>query len=151
VTELTPHDVRVIATRTVPQGIGALLAFNFEADLETNVGAMDHAAGAVHTIEVTRAVRDADVDQVSVRAGQMMGIYDGDVVVATESADDAVVRSLDHAQVDALEIVTIYYGADATDADAHTLAGRLREAHPGLNVEVMAGGQPHYPFMVSLE
>ena len=98
---------------------------------------MDQAASAVHTIEVTRAVRDAEVDEVSVTRGQMMGIYDGDVVVATDSADEAVLRSLDPAPVDALEIVTIYYGADATEADAQALAGRFREAHPGLDVEVV--------------
>jgi len=151
VDELTPHDVRVVATSTVPQGVGALLAFNFEADLETNVSAMEHAASAVHTIEVTRAVRDAEVDQVHVRAGQMLGIFDGQVVAATDSAEEAVLRSLELASVDALEIVTIYFGADGSEAEAQALAGRLREAHQGLDVEVVDGGQPHYPFVVSLE
>jgi DAK2 domain fusion protein YloV len=151
VDELTPHDVRVVATKTVPQGVGALLAFNFEADLETNVAAMEHAARAVHTIEVTRAVRDAEVDQVQVRAGQMLGIFDGQAVAVTDSAEEAVVRSLELASVDALEIVTIYYGADATEPEAQALARRLRAAHEGLDVEVVDGGQPHYPFVVSLE
>jgi len=149
--ELTPHEVRVVATSTVPQGIGALLAFNYEADLDTNVVAMEHAVSAVHTIEVARAVRDADVDGIHVRTGQALGIFDGRVAVAADSIDEAVLRSLDLAPVDSLEIVTVYYGADETEAGAHALAARVRDAHQGLNVEVLGGGQPHYPYVVSLE
>jgi fatty acid kinase len=149
--ELTPHDVRVVATQTVPQGIGALLAFNFESDLETNVAAMEHAVSAVHTIEVTRAVRDAEVDGIAVRSGQMLGIYDGQVAVASESAEQAVLGSIGLAPIDALEIVTVYFGADGTEAEAQGLAARVRESHPGLDVEVLEGGQPHYPYVLSLE
>jgi uncharacterized protein len=151
VDELSPHDVRVVATNTVPQGVAALLAFNFEADLETNVQSMEHAASAVHTIEVTRAVRDADVDRVQVRAGQLLGIFDGEAVAVADTADDAALRCLEQASVDALEIVTVYYGADATEDDAQALAARIRAAHQGLDVEVVEGGQPHYPYVVSLE
>jgi uncharacterized protein len=151
VQELTPHAIRVISTETVPQGIGALLAFNFQADLDTNATAMEQAAHAVRTIEVTRAVRDAEVDGVQVRAGQMLGIYDGHVAVTADSTDDALLLTLGRAPVDSFEIVTIYYGADATEEAASGLAARVREAHPGLAVEVVLGGQPHYPYVVSLE
>jgi DAK2 domain fusion protein YloV len=151
VQELTPHRVTVIPTETAPQGIGALLAFNFQADMQTNVGAMAQAAHAVHTVEVTRSVRDAEIDGVQVHAGDMLGIYDGRVVGVSATADDALLRTFDHAPVDALEIITIYYGADATESDAQGVAGRIRAAHPGLAVEVVAGGQPHYPYVVSLE
>jgi DegV family protein with EDD domain len=106
---------------------------------------MEQAAHAVHTIEVTRSVREADIDGIHVAAGQMLGIYDGQVVVATDSGDAALLRCFDHAPVDSLEIVTIYYGAGATDAEAQATASTLREAHPGLAVEVVHGGQPHYP------
>src|SRR4029078_11383502 len=99
VAELTPHDVRVVPTTTVPQGIGALLAFNYQADLDTNVTAMEHATTAIHTIELTRAVRDAEVDDVHVVAGQMMGIYDGQVVVAADSIEEALLPSITHAPV----------------------------------------------------
>jgi dihydroxyacetone kinase-like predicted kinase len=151
VAEMTPHDVRVIPTTTVPQGIGALLAFNFQADLDTNVTAMEHATRAIHTVEITRAVRDAEVDDIQVTAGQMLGIYDGKAAIAADSVEEALLRSLNLAPVDALEIVTLYYGADSTEEGANALAARVREAHPGLDVEVVAGGQPHYPYIVSLE
>jgi DAK2 domain fusion protein YloV len=151
VKELTPHPVEVVPSETVPQGIGALLAFNFQADLASNVAAMQQAARAVHTIEVTQAVRDAEVDGVQVRTGQMMGIYDGKVTTVAGSADEALLGAVGQAPVEHLEIVTIYYGAAASEADAQAVAARIREAHPGLAVEVVAGGQPHYPFIVSLE
>jgi DAK2 domain fusion protein YloV len=149
--ELTPHRIEVVPTETAPQGIGALLAFNFQADLQTNVEAMTQAAHAVHTIEVTRAARDAQVDGLAIRSGHFLGIYDGKVVAADESADRTVLRALDHAPMGSLEIVTIYYGQGAASTAAHALAGAIREAHPGLAVEVVAGGQPYYPYVVSLE
>ncbi|MCA1645095.1 MAG: DAK2 domain-containing protein [Chloroflexi bacterium] len=151
VQELTPHRLTVVPTETAPQGIGALLAFNFQADMQTNVGAMEQAARAVHTIEVTRSVRDADIDGVQVQSGDMLGIYDGHIVGVSATADDALLRTFEHAPTGALEIVTIYHGADATEADAHNVAHRIRADHPGLAVEVVAGGQPHYQYVVSLE
>jgi DAK2 domain fusion protein YloV len=151
VQELTTHKVSVVPTETAPQGIGALLAFNFQADIETNVEAMAQGAHAVHTVEVTRSVRDAEVDGLHLKAGQMLGIYDGRIVTAASTADEALLTALEHAPVAGLEIVTIYFGAAASESEAQAAAGRLREAHPGLAVEVVEGGQPHYPYVVSLE
>jgi fatty acid kinase len=151
VTELTPHKVIVVPTETAPQGIGALLAFNFQTDMATNVEAMEQAAHAVHTVEVTRAVRDAEMDGLAIKAGDMLGLYDGRIVATADNPAAALLRALDTAPTDGLEIVTIYYGAGATEAEAQTVAGHIREAHPGLAVEIVEGGQPHYPFVVSLE
>jgi dihydroxyacetone kinase-like predicted kinase len=143
--------VAVVPTETVPQGIGALLAFNFQADMQTNVEAMEQASHGVHTVEVTRSIRDAEVDGVQVKSGDMLGIYDGHIVATTASADEALVRAIEHGSVEALEIVTIYFGAGASEREGQAVAARIREAHPGLEVEVVTGGQPHYPYVVSLE
>ncbi len=151
VQELTPHSLTVIPTKTAPQGIGALLAFNFQADMQTNVSAMDQAAHGVHTIEVTRAVRDTDVDGVAVKSGDLLGVYDGRIVVVTASAEEALLGALAHATVEGLEIVTIYHGFGASEDQAQAVAAKIRKDHPGLDVEVVEGGQPHYPYVVSLE
>jgi DAK2 domain fusion protein YloV len=151
VQELTAHRVAVVPSETVPQGIGALLAFNFEADMQTNVAAMEQAAHSVHTVEVTRSVRDAEIDDVNVKSGEFLGIYDGRAVVARTAAEDALLEALSHAPLEGLEIVTIYYGAGASPDRAEAVASQIREAHPGLDVEVVEGGQPHYPYIVSLE
>ena len=151
VQELTPHTVSVVPTETVPQGIGALLAFNFQADMQTNVTAMEQAARGVHTIEVTRAVRDADVDDIQVHAGEFLSVYDGRAVAAADTAAPALMSALTFAPIDDMEIVTIYFGAGAADSEVQAVAAAIREAHPGLAVEVVEGGQPHYPFVVSIE
>lgn len=151
VQELTPHSVAVIPTETVPQGIGALLAFNFQSDMQTNLAAMEQAAHAVHTIEVTRSVREAEVDGLSVKQGEFLGIADGRVVASAASADEALVSGLTQTPINDMEIVTIYFGRNATSEGTEAVAARIREAHPGLAVEVVEGGQPHYPYVVSLE
>ena len=151
VQELTPLSVTVVPTETAPQGISALLAFNFQADVQTNVEAMEQAARAVHTVEVTRSVRDAEVDGVPVKVGDMLGLYDGRIVETADTPNLALVRAFEHASIDALEIVTIYYGAGASADSARSIAADMRAAHPGLAVEVVEGGQPHYPYVASLE
>jgi uncharacterized protein len=105
----------------------------------------------VRTVEVTRSVRDAEVDGVQVRAGHMLGLYDGRVLLTDPSPDRALLRVLEQVATDSLEIVTIYYGQDATEAQAEAVAERIRQEHPALAVEVVAGGQPHYPYVASLE
>ncbi|HEY2593365.1 MAG TPA: DAK2 domain-containing protein, partial [Chloroflexota bacterium] len=151
VQDLTPHAVGVIPTETVPQGIGALLAFNFQSDMQTNQAAMEQAAHAVRTIEVTRSVRDAEVDGVSVKDGEYLGIADGRVVTSASSADDALLTALATTPVADMEIVTIYFGGGASSESTEAVAARIRDDHPGLAVEVVEGGQPHYPYVVSLE
>jgi DAK2 domain fusion protein YloV len=151
VQQLTPHTVTVIPTETAPQGIGALLAFNFQADMQTNVAALQQAARAVHTIEVTRAVRDAEIDDIDVISGDVLAMYDGRVVASTSSADEALLEALAHAPIESMEIVTIYYGVGASEEQARAVAARIRADHPGLDVEVLEGGQAHYPYVVSLE
>jgi uncharacterized protein len=151
VQELTPHRVAVIPTKTVPQGIAALLAFNFQADMQTNLTAMEQAAHAVHTIEATRAVRDAEVDGVSVKSGDFLGLSDGDVVVSAASLEEVVLAALAHSHVEEMEIVTVYYGAGVSQHEAEAIAARIRGDHSGLAVEVVEGGQPHYAYIVSLE
>jgi DAK2 domain fusion protein YloV len=147
----TPHTIEVVPTESVPQGIGALLAINFDADLATNVDAMRRAARAVRTVEVTRAVRDAEVDGIAVHIGDWLGIFDSRVVAAAGSPEAAGLQAIQHAPLDTLEVVTIYYGADSSEAPARHLAEQVRAARPGLEVEVVAGDQPHYPYVVSLE
>jgi dihydroxyacetone kinase-like predicted kinase len=81
----------------------------------------------------------------------MLALYDGQIVGASATADAALELAFRRAPAEELEIVTIYHGSEATKDQAQSVAARIREAHPGLDVEVVEGGQPHYPFVVSLE
>lgn len=148
---LTPHQIAVVPTRSLPAGVAALMAFNFEADLETNVELMTAAAQAVRALEVTRAVRDVDLDGVQVKAGQHIAILDGKIVAAARSAERAALQALPSVGAERFELLTIYRGADAAEAEADELAEQVRERYPNLQIEVHHGGQPHYPFILALE
>jgi len=149
--ELTKKRLRVVETRSVAQGIAALLALNQDEELEANVEAMEEARLGVRTIEVCRAVRSTSVRGVKVREGQIIAIVDDELRLAAETAEEGVLRALEGVEAQGASLVTLYYGADTKQEDAESLSGRLREAFPGYDVEVVYGGQPHYNYIVSLE
>jgi hypothetical protein len=119
---LTKKSMRVVRTRSIPEGIAALLALNQDVDLEANVRAMEEVREGVRTIEVCRAVRSTS----------LQGTLEG-LVGAGGS------------------LVTLYYGAETGPAQAEALAEQLRERYSAYEVEVVFGGQPHYQYIVSLE
>ncbi len=149
---LSGKQVELVASRTLPQGLAALLAFNYQADLAANAQAMRAAVGRVCTGEITTAVRDATVDGVSVRAGQTIGLLDGALVAAGEAPAEVVAQLLERMRLDEREIVSIYYGQARERADAEELARQIRARHPDLaEVEIQAGGQTLYDYILSAE
>lgn len=149
--ELSGKDVRVVPTETVPQGIAALVAFNYEADLDTNAAIMEQAATMVETAEVTRAIRDATVDGVQVQEGQVIGLLNGVLEVAGEDQDQVIRELLDHMGAAELELITIYYGQDIQPEEAEALAQWIAQDYPDQEVELIHGGQPHYNYILSAE
>ncbi len=142
--------VKVLHTVTVPQGIAALLAFGPSRDLEENARAMEEAAASVRTIEVTRSIRDVRIGDLQVKEGDYIALVDGELKVKAESAEAALRGALD--TLDGSEgLLTLYYGADVKEAQAQALAESLQQERHGLEVEVVYGGQPHYPYLASLE
>jgi len=148
---LSSKRVEVITTRSVPQGIAALLAYNYQEGIDENVASMAEACTAVQTIEITRAVRSVKINGLSVNEGQFIGLWDGDLITADESALAVSLTLLDRIGVDALEIVTIYYGEQVTAIEAEALAEAIRSAYDHLEIEIVEGGQPHYHYIVSAE
>ncbi|HHB90608.1 MAG TPA: DAK2 domain-containing protein [Anaerolineae bacterium] len=150
--ELAEKAVYVVASRTVPQGIAALFAYNPEASVAENAAAMHRAMADVHTIEVTEAVRAAAIDGVQVRKGQFLALRDGalcctgddPIQVALQAVEDILSREED-------EVVTIYYGAPASETQAQALAQTIESRFPEVEVQVIPGGQPHYHFIISVE
>jgi DAK2 domain fusion protein YloV len=152
VAQLLPDRlVRVVPTRNSAEGIAALVALDPTLDATANAERMAAAAGTVQTLQVTRAVRDALIGEQEVRSGQAMalGPDEGILAIADEVADAAVAGMA--ALVPGFELVTIYRGADVEAAAAETLAEALRAAHPDAEVEVVAGGQPHYDYLIAAE
>ena len=149
--ELADKEVAVVPTRTVPEGISALLAFNYQADLETNLELMSEARDYVRTAEITRAVRGVQINGLSISEGQFIGLLDGDLLTHGEDVFSVVERLLGRIETADCEIVTIYYGEDVSPEEAEVLAEKVRQMCPVVEVEVLDGGQAHYHYIISAE
>ncbi len=145
------RQILVVPARTIPQGVAALLAFNSEASAEENQAAMEAAAAAVRTVEITRATRSAAYDGLRVAAGDYLALVDGRLVASAPDVLEAVRRGLAEACAARAELLTFYRGAAVTEDDAAALVAAVQEAYPAAQVEVVAGGQPHYDYIISVE
>ena len=141
----------VVPTATVSQGIAAALAFNSQATTEQNLQAMNDAVADVVSIEVTRSIRDTTLGGVAISEGDYMGLVDGDLSVVEASAEAALMASLDRVGLEQDHIITIYWGADTDRETTEEVAGKLEEQLPGIQVDLVYGGQPHYPYFASVE
>ena len=148
---MTQKNVRVVKSRSVPQGLAALLAVNPEDGLDENASAMEEALTSVRTIEITRAARSTSVDGVDVKKGQAIAIIDDKLALGADSSEGALIEALRRLSGAGTSLVTLYYGAETTAADADGLASRIRESFAGHEVDVVRGGQPHYQYIASLE
>ncbi|HSR32274.1 MAG TPA: DAK2 domain-containing protein [Anaerolineae bacterium] len=148
---LSEKRVEVVPTITVPQGISALLALNYQADLATNARIMAEAAETIETAEVTTAVRSVKINGISVLKGQVIGLVNGKLKVKGSSPADVVMEALAIMNIEDYEIITIYYGDSIATDEAQQLADNIINQYPDQEVEVVDGGQPHYHYIVSAE
>ncbi|HEY7848669.1 MAG TPA: hypothetical protein VIC27_01330, partial [Ktedonobacterales bacterium] len=151
VAQLTRKQVHVTPTTSMPQGIAALLAFNHQADFETNAAAMDKAIGEIATGEITRAVRDAQMDGVAVSAGDIIGLANGKLATSGRDLSLVLHDLLTRMGAGEREIITLFSGQDVSSADAEAMAERVRSWFPNQEVETQQGGQPFYEYVVSAE
>ena len=143
--------VVVIPTKTVPQGVSALLSFNVDEQPEQLVADMTAAAGNVHTAMVTYAARDSEFDGHSIHAGEYLALLDG-ALLGSYSSIPTLFKELNWAINDfSPEFITVYYGADVAEADANEAAGTITGCFPDAEVSVVNGGQPVYYYMISVE
>jgi dihydroxyacetone kinase-like predicted kinase len=149
--ELSRKKVVVVPTETTPQGISALLAFNYQVTLETNAQMMERAAHSVQTAEITTATRDAQINGVSVGEGEIIGLLDGELTASGSTLEEVVQEMLRQMKADEQEIITMYYGEDIADTEAERLANEIQASYPDQEVELVDGGQPHYHYILSAE
>ena len=148
---LTSKNVTVIPTKTVPQGIAAVLAFNMEADQTENENHMMEAQKTVRTGQVTYAVRDTEMNGLAIRKGSMIGIGDKEIVSTGEDSQKVALDLIKHMVREDDEILTIYYGNDISESSADILGEKIAQLFPDLEIEVYYGGQPLYYYILSLE
>ncbi|MBL8099077.1 MAG: DAK2 domain-containing protein [Anaerolineales bacterium] len=149
--EVTVKNVHVIPTRTVPQGLAAMLALQPDGELDSVAEKMTKAFSSVKTGEITIATRTVEIDGVSVKDGQVIALLDGKLTLAAESVEQGVMDLLEKANASEAEIVSMFYGEEMTHAEANRIADVIREKYPSLEVELQEGGQPHYQFIISIE
>ena len=151
VQSLTEKKIEVVPTTTIPQGVAALLAFDYEADLEANISIMTRAISAIKTVEICHAVRSAKLGDLQIRKKQPIGFLDGDLVAVGESALEVLNKMLSKLDLNKIEVITIYYGDDTKSEEAEQVASDIRNRYPQLQIEVVKGGQPHYNYIISIE
>ncbi len=148
---LTSKKIKIVPTETIPQGVAALLSFNYDADLEENVSLMAEGSAAVKTVEVTRAVRSTTIGDMKIKRRQAMGFVNGKLISAGDSPNEVLWKVLGGLDMEGSKVITIYYGKDTKRSQADEAVDKIRQQYPNLEVELVAGGQPHYNYIVSVE
>ncbi len=144
-------NIIVIPTKTIPQGITALISYVPDKTVEQNAEEMLEAMTHVKTGQITYAVRDTKIDDKEIRQGDIMGIGDKGILAVGQGIEDITVETLKEMVDEDTEIISIYYGSDVTEEDAEQLCERLEELYPDFDVEINQGGQPIYYYVVSVE
>ena len=141
----------VIPTKTVPQGIAAIISFDPTASAEDNKENMKEALSMVKTGQITYAVRDTHIDDKEIKEGNIMGIGDDSILAVGEDIAEITKETIDLMADEESELISVYYGEDITEEDANALGEELQEKYPDCEVEVYEGGQPIYYYVVSVE
>ena len=144
-------DILVIPTRTVPQGITAVINYMADADVDTNEEAMLEGIKAVKTGQVTYAVRDTHIDDKEIHEGDIMGIGDDGILSVGPSVEGSVKEMLEIMADEDTELISLYYGEDVQEEDAERLAEEIAELYPDADVDMHSGGQPIYYYVLSVE
>jgi len=148
---LTEKKIKVVPTRSIPQGVVALLAFDYEADFKANAEIMEQALASVKTIEVTRSVRATKINGLKIKRKQPIGLLDGELIAVGDTNPEVIDHLLSRLELEKAEVITIYYGEDTDPAEAEQIGADITGRYPQLQLEVIRGGQPHYSYIISVE
>jgi DAK2 domain fusion protein YloV len=149
--DVTVKKVAVVPSKTIPQGLAAMLSLQPDGELNSVADKMTKALENVITGEITTATRSVEIDGVKVETGQVIALMDGKLVASASSVEEGCIGFLEKANASDHELVTLFYGENMTHGDANRIADVIRNKFSNLEVEVQEGGQPHYQFIISLE
>ena len=149
--QLTVKHVSVIPSRSVPQGMAAMMRLIATGDVEEVVTDMTASMNDVETGEITTATRSVEIDGVNVTEGQTISLLNGKLVMASDNLKDATLGLLKKAHADHFELITLFYGSDVSRMEVDAIADSIRKNFPQQEIEVQDGGQPHYQFIISIE
>lgn len=149
--ELTVKNVAVIPSKTVPQGLSAMLRLIPNGEFDEIVEEMTEAIEDVQTGEITTAVRNVELNGVEVHEGQIIGLLNGQLVTSASNLESACLDLLEKANADEYEIITLFYGENLPKKEVNRISDVIRSEYPDQEVEVQEGGQPHYQFIIAIE
>lgn len=144
-------NVVVIPTKTIPQGITAVINFMPDMSAEENEASMNEEIGNIKTGEITYAVRDTTIDDKEIKEGDFMGIGDAGIIAVSPDMDETLMNMLDEMVDDDSELISIYYGEEIEESKAEEVTELIREKYPKADVDLQFGGQPIYYYIVSVE
>lgn len=149
--EVTTKSVHVVPSKTIPQGLAAMLQLDPGGDLEKVVEKMTKAIESVVTGEITVATRSVEIDGVTVKDGQVIALLNGKLAVSSDTLEHGCLEFLEKAKAAEHELITLFYGEDMPHGEANRIADLIRQHYSRQEVEVQEGGQPHYQFIISIE
>jgi DAK2 domain fusion protein YloV len=149
--DVTVKQVAVVPSKTIPQGLSAMLSLHPDGELNAVAEKMIKALANVRTGEITTATRSVEIDGVKVETGQVIALLDGKLVASASSVEQGCLDLLEKAKAEEHELITLFYGQDMPHADANRIADAIRNKYSAQEVEVQEGGQPHYQFIISVE
>jgi fatty acid kinase len=149
--KLTVKQVKVIPSRSIPQGLAAMLRLVPEGDIEEVSAEMTAVLDEVETGEITFATRSVEIDGVDVEEGQIIALHNGKLVLSASSLEEACLGLLKTAHASHYELITLFYGDNVARKEVTRIADVIRKAYPEQEVEVQEGCQPHYQFIISIE
>lgn len=149
--QLTVKHIHVIPSRSVPQGMAAMMRLIASGNVDEVVADMTSAMSDVETGEITTATRSVEIDGVNVKEGQIICLLNGKLVLASDTLKNATVGLLKKAHADHFELITLFYGSGVSRLEVDAIVDSIRKKFPNQEIEVQDGGQPHYQFILSIE
>ena len=149
--DISNREIIVIPSKSVPQGIAAMLAFNEEASKEENEENMIEAIGSVIDASVTYAVRDTTINGKEIHKDDIIGIASKDIISSGKTVFDVVTETVDKLMDEDISLVTLFYGEDVKEEDAEEVREAIEEKYPDIDIDVIKGDQPIYYYIISLE
>jgi dihydroxyacetone kinase-like predicted kinase len=149
--DVTVKKVYVVPSRSIPQGMAALMHLNPDGEIEAVTAKMSKAIEDVTTVEVTTSTRTVEIDGVSVEKGQVIAMVNGKLAISATSVEEACLEALALVHANKYELITLFHGETLPMAETNRVVDKIRAAYPAQEIELQDGGQPHYQFIISIE
>jgi dihydroxyacetone kinase-like predicted kinase len=148
---MTVKRVAIVPSKSVPQGLSAMLRLDPEGEFDRTVREMSRALEDVQTCEVTTATRSVEINGVSVKQGEVIGLHNGQVVEASTNLEQTCLGLLEKVDTNDHERITFFFGDNISRSEVNAIVDKVRTVYPKHEIELHDGGQPHYQFIISIE